>query len=155
MIQNESGVGGRRDLREIGIVSESAGIVENLDAILHRALGDRAGEAGDIRGQQRIVLQVPGGVIADHVDDGRRGTAGVMQVGKAVGETRPQVKQRRGRLAGDTAKAVGGAGRDPLEQTKHRPQPLHAVERRDQMHLGSAGVGKADIDAAIDQRLNQ
>ena len=34
---------------------------------------------------------MPGGVIADHVDDGRARAAGVVQVGNAVGEGRPGI----------------------------------------------------------------
>ena len=94
-------------------------------------------------------------MIADDIDDRRRGAAGVVQIGKAIGETRPEVEKRRGGPARDAAITVGGTGCDTLEQAQHRPQPLHGVEGRDHMHFGGAGIGETDVDAAIDQRLNQ
>ena len=47
------------------------------------------------------------------------GAARVVQVGEAVGEARPAMQQRRGRLAGHARVAVGGAGHHALEQSEH------------------------------------
>ena len=94
-------------------------------------------------------------MIADDVDDRRRRAACVVQIGKAVGEAGAEMQQRHGGLAGDPAVAVGGAGRNALEQAQHAAQTRIGVERADQMHLGGAGIGEADLDAAIDQRLRE
>ena len=51
---------------------------------------NRTGEAGDIGGQQRVILQMVGRVIADDVDDRRRRAAGVVQIGEAVGQPGPR-----------------------------------------------------------------
>jgi len=78
-----------------------------------------------------------------------------VQVGKAIGQTRPQVEKCRGRLACNPAIAVSSAGCDTLKEAKYRPQTPYGVEGCNQMHFGGARVGETGVDAAIDQRLNQ
>ena len=95
------------------------------------------------------------GVIAHHIDDRSRRATRVVEVGEAVGEARPEVEQRRRGLAGDSAIAVGGAGRDPFEQAQDRADTRNGIERRDEMQFRGAGIGEAYFYAAIDQRLRQ
>ena len=116
---------------------------------------DRARDADHVGGQRRVIADVIDRVIADDVDNRRRRPARIVQIGEAVGEAGAEMQQRRGRLAGDPAVAVGGAGRDALEQAQHAAQTRIGVERADQMHLGSAGIGEANLDATIDQRLRE
>jgi hypothetical protein len=84
-----------------------------------------------------------------------RRTAGVVQIGEAIGQPRPQMEKRRGGLPRDAAITVGRTDRDTFKQAKHRPQPLYAVEGCNQMHFRGAGIGETGIDAAIDQGLKQ
>ena len=109
----------------------------------------RGGPAGDVAVQRGVVLAVIGGVVADDVDHRGRGAAGVVQVGAAVGIAGPEVQQGAGRLAGDAAVAVGGAGGDALEQAEHRAHARLAVQGRDKLHLAGARVGEAGLDAVV------
>ena len=113
------------------------------------------GDRCDVALQRRVVLGVVGGVVADDVDDGRAAAAGVVQVGQAVAEAGAQVQQHRCGPAGHAGVAVGGAGGDALEQREHRVHLGHAVERRDEVHLGGAGVHEAGVDAGVDQGADQ
>ena len=65
-------------------------------------------------------LRVVRRVVADDVDDRRPGTAGVVQVGQPVAEARSEVEQHPSGATGDAGVAVGGAGRDALEQGEDR-----------------------------------
>ena len=116
---------------------------------------DRAREADDVGGQRRVVAHVVDRVVADDVDDRRRRAARVVQIGEPVGEAGAEMQERRGRLSGDAAVAVGGAGGDALEQAQHAAQARVGIERADQMHFGSAGIGETNLHAAVDQRLRE
>jgi hypothetical protein len=94
-------------------------------------------------------------VVADDVDHRGVGTTGIVQVGEAVAEAGAQVQQGAGRLAGDAGIAVGRAGGDALEEPEHRPHAGHVIQRGHEVHLGSARVGEAHLDAGIDQRADQ
>jgi len=48
--------------------------------------GNRPGQTFDVAGQGRVGLGVPGGMLADQVNDGCAGTLGVVQVRDAVGK---------------------------------------------------------------------
>jgi hypothetical protein len=47
---------------------------------------------------------------------------------------------------------VGCTGDDALEETEDAPDARDTVERRDEMHLAGAGIGKACRDAGLKQR---
>ena len=72
----------------------------------------------------------------------------VMQVGQPVRQARTEVQQRRRRLPGHAAEAVGRAGRDPLEQAENPAHFWYRVQRRDEVHLRRTGVSKARGHAA-------
>ena len=86
-------------------------------------------------------------MVADNVDDRRRRPARIVQIGEPVGEAGTEMQQRRGRLSGDAAKTVGGAGSDAFEQAKHAAQARVRIEGADQVHLGSARIGETNLDA--------
>ncbi len=113
--------------------------------------GDGAGERGDVRLERRVVAVVVGGMVADHVDDGAPGPAGVVQVGDAVGEARAEVQQRRRRPSGHSRVTVCGPGGDPLEQREHGPHLGHLVEGGHRVHLRGAGIGEAGDDPELAQ----
>jgi hypothetical protein len=50
------------------------------------------------------------------------------------------------------AATVGGAGDHALEQAEDAPHGGHVIERGHEVHLGRAGIGKADIDIGLDER---
>ena len=65
----------------------------------------------------------------------------------------PRCSKVRGRLARHPPIAVRRPGGRALEQGQHRAHARLAVERRHHLHLAGAGIGEADIDARIRQRL--
>ena len=76
-----------------------------------------------------------GGVLADHIDDGRIRAACVMEIGKAVGKAWSQVQQRTGRFAGHPGVAVCCAGYAALEQPQDATDPRLLVQSCDEVHL--------------------
>ncbi len=115
----------------------------------------RPRECLDVGFERTVPALVRGGVIADHVDDRALRPPRVVQVGCGVGETRTQVQQRQRGLAGDARVAVGHATDCALEEPEHRPDLRQRAERRDEMHLGGAGVSEAHLDARIGHRAQQ
>src|SRR3954454_9248321 len=95
------------------------------------------------------------GMLADDVDDAGTRLLGVVQIGKSVGEPGPKVKECRGRCAGHPEIPVGGAGHDALEQAEHTTHAGDPIQRRDEMHLGCAWVGEADVNTPCDQGPHQ
>jgi hypothetical protein len=71
---------------------------------------DPSGDARQVRGQRRVILQVVAGVVADDVDDRRAGALRVVHVGQAVGKARAEVQQRGRGLVRHARVAVGRAG---------------------------------------------
>jgi hypothetical protein len=94
---------------------------------------------------------VPGGVRAHDDDDRGPGPAGVVQVGQAVGQARPEVQEHGGGFAGDPGVPVGGAGGDALEQRQHPAHLGHRVQRADEVHLRRARVHEAHVDTRAGQ----
>jgi len=94
-----------------------------------------------------------GRVVADDVEHRCPGAPGVVHVRERVRHARPAMQQRRRRLVGHTGIAVGRARHHALEQAEHAAHLGLAVERRDEMHLGGAGIGEADIHAVDEQRV--
>ena len=56
--------------------------------------------------------------------------------------------------AGHPGVAVGGAGRDALEQPEHAAHLGHRVERGDEVHLARARVREARRDPGVDERAD-
>ena len=105
--------------------------------------------------KRRVVAPVIGRMVADDVDHRRRGLVGVVDVGEPVGHARARDAARSPPVVGHPGIAVGGPGDHPLEEAEHAAHAVDPVERGDKMHLRGAGIGKAHIDAAADQRAHQ
>ena len=114
-------------------------------------MGHGPGRALDIGGQGRVIFDVIGGMLADDIDDAGFRLLGVVQIGQAVGQTGGQMQQGGGRLAQHAVIAVRSAGDHALEQPQHAAHAGHLVQGGDEMHLGGAGVGEADVDVTSDQ----
>ena len=94
-------------------------------------------------------------MLADDVDNAGMRLLGVVQIGKAIGETGTEMEQRRGRSALHAVIAVGRSRHDALEQAEHAAHALDPVQRRDEMHFRGARIGEADVHAARDQGPHQ
>ena len=86
---------------------------------------------------------------------GERARRALCRLAMPVGQARAEVEQHRGGPARHPGVAVGGAGRDALEQRQHAAHLGCVVERGHEVHLRGAGVGEADVDAGVDQGLEQ
>jgi hypothetical protein len=116
---------------------------------------ERPRDAFDVRRERRVVLDVIQRVLADDVDDARSGFLRVVQVRRRVGEAGAQVEERGGRRIGHAVITVGRAAAHAFEEPQHATHAFDAIERADEMHLGSAGIGEADIHPASQQCSNQ
>jgi hypothetical protein len=94
-------------------------------------------------------------MLAHDADDGNMRPAGVMQIGEAVAQTRPEMKERTRRPLAHPRVSVCGAGDDSLEETEHTPHFRNLVQSRDDMYFRGARVGEASIDIPRHQRANQ
>ena len=88
------------------------------------------------------------------VDDGGA-SAGRCGGWRTVAEAGAEVQERAGRLVGHPGVAVGRTGGAPLEQAQDAPHGLDLVERGHEVHLRRAGVGEADVDAGVDEGLDE
>ena len=78
-----------------------------------------------------------------------------MEIGQPVAKAGAQMKQHRGGPARDACIAVGRTGGDALKEGQHAAHLGNGVQGRDEVHLGRAGVGEADVDTAVDQGIDQ
>ncbi len=92
-----------------------------------------------------------GRLIADDVHHRSCGTPGVVQIGQAIGQAGPTMKQRRGGLPGHAGVAIGGTGHDTFEQAEHATQAGDAVECGDEVHLRRTGIREARGDTTVQQ----
>jgi hypothetical protein len=129
---------------------DALGIGNPPDPVRHRL-----GEALDIARQRCIMLEMIGGVIADHVDHRRMGASCIVEIGEPVGETGSQMQESGGRLVSHSGVAIGGAGDHALEKAEHAAHPRLAVECRHEVHLGGTGIGEADVHVVREQHVTQ
>ena len=115
----------------------------------------RLGDRLDVRFEWSVVLLVVGRVVADDVHDRGEGTARVVQARQGVAEPWAEMEEGGGWFLGDPAVAVGGAGDDAFEQPEHSTHLWNLVERRDEVHLGRAGIREANVDAGTDKTADQ
>jgi hypothetical protein len=122
-------------------------IPRGLRGCAHRAHPPRhrPRQRRDVGRERRVRSEVPAGMVADQVDDRRVRAPCVVQVGKAVGEPRAQVKQGQGRDAPHARVPIRRPGANAFEEAKHRAHAGHRIQGRDQLHLGGPGVGKTHI----------
>src|SRR5580692_11258495 len=93
--------------------------------------------------------------LATRLSSALASAAGIVEVGPAVALAGAEVKQRRGRPAGDAAEAVGGPADGALEQGEHRPQAGGRLSSLDQMKLRGTGIGEQGVDAGVRQSAHQ
>ena len=94
-------------------------------------------------------------MVAHDVQNARLRLAGIVQVGKGIAETRGQMQQRGRDLARHAEIAIRRAGHPAFEQAQDASHVGVPVQGGHEMHLGRAGIGKADPHAAGQQRLHQ
>jgi len=111
----------------------------------------RPSEAFDVGGERCIVFGVVRGVVADHVDHRGEGALRVVQVGQAVGQPGAGVQQRASGTRGHARISVGCTCDDALGQAQHAAHAWLAVQRGHEVHLRSAGIGKAMVHALREQ----
>ena len=101
----------------------------------------RAREALDVGLQRRALADVRRRVVAHDDDDRRTRLGGVVEVGEAVRQPRPEVQQDERGPVGQAPVGVRGARADALEQPEDRADP-GALERLHQVQLGGPGFAK-------------
>ncbi len=126
-----------------GVRSEGVGGPRRAEPPRHRP-----GQALDVRGERGVVRDVGRGVVADHVHHRGAGPPGVVEVGDAVAEARPEVEQGGGGPARHPAVSVGGSGDDAFEEPEDPPHLGDVVEGGHEVHLRGPGVGEAHVDPA-------
>src|SRR5438034_6637536 len=95
------------------------------------------------------------GMLADNVDDRHLRSARIVQISKAIGETRAKMKQSTGRFAHHASITVCGSRHHTLEETEHATHFGHPVKCSNDMYFRSARVREAGLNPASDQRANQ
>ncbi len=98
-------------------------------------MGDRAGNALDIRRQRRVVLHMVGGVIAHDIHDRHMALFGVVDIGQRIAQAGTEVQQGRRGFARHAGIAVCRATEHALEQAQYAAHALHFIQRRHEMHL--------------------
>ena len=101
------------------------------------------------------MLDVPGGMFPDDIDQGRVGLVGVVQVGDAIAQPRSQMEERGRGFARHASVAVRRAGRHPFKEAEHPTHGRNAVQAGHKVHLRRARVHKTDVHAAVDEGVNQ
>ena len=86
---------------------------------------------------------------------GDLGAARVVEVREPVAEPRSQVQEGRGGRVCHPRVAIGGPGRDALEQGQDRPHLRHRIQRGDEVDLRGTWVREARRDAGVDERADQ
>jgi hypothetical protein len=63
-----------------------------------------------------------------------------MKIGKTVRQAGPKVQKRGHGAIHYAIISVGGAGHDSFKQTQHASHAVDAIQRRNEMHFGRAGI---------------
>ena len=92
-------------------------------------IGHRARHTLDIRRQRGIVLNVIARVLTHHVDNAGARFFGVVQIGKAVAQARPQMQQGRRRFARHAVIAVRCTSDHTLEQSQYATHAFNTIKR--------------------------
>jgi len=78
-----------------------------------------------------------------------------MKIGKTVRQAGPKVQKRGHGAIHYAIISVGGAGHDSFKQTQHASHAVDAIQRRNEMHFGRAGIRETDVYTAGDKRSRQ
>jgi len=89
---------------------------------------------------------VPGGVIADHIEDGGTCAAGIVKIGDSVCKPRPQVEQGHSGLAFHSGIAVSSAAAATFKKAKERLDSRNLLEGVDNVDFRRSRIGKTDFD---------
>ena len=89
-------------------------------------------------------------VLPHQVHHSGTGAARVVNVGKAVCQTRPQMQQRGRRVILHPVPAIGGARRDSFKKYQDASK-TRVFERRQKVHFRRTRIGEAYFDALIYQ----
>ena len=95
-----------------------------------------------------------GGVFSDDVHDSGARTARVVQVGKPICQTRPEMKQRRCWMAAHAIPAIRSTRGDPFKKHQHAAQ-TRIFESCQEVHLRRAGVRETYPHALSNQSSDQ
>jgi len=74
-------------------------------------------------------------VLPDEIHDRHLCAAGVMEIGKAVGQSRPKVKQSARRFASHASVTIRSAGHHTFKKTENASHGWKPIQCRHQMHL--------------------
>ena len=124
------------------LAETAAGGIDRPDVGRHGAR-----QRSDVGAKRRVERKVPGRVLADHVDDRAAAAPRVVEIGDRIRESRAEVREGHGRLAGHAAVAVRRTGAHPFEDARNRanrPLPCEGGHERD---LGRAGIRETYLDA--------
>ena len=90
-------------------------------------------------------------MLSDDVDHRRPRFAGVVKIGQRVAEAGAEMQERGGGAAKHARVSVGRAGAHAFKEAEHAAHAFDAVERRDELHFGRAGVHEAGVDSRLEQ----
>ncbi len=112
-------------------------------------------KAATIRGQRRVEALMDRRMVADDVDDGRARLRALCRLARPLPRPGPKWSRVAAGLSRHAGIAIRSPCHDPLEKPKDRTHAGHPVEGAHEMHLRGAGIGKADVDAAVHERAHQ
>jgi hypothetical protein len=101
------------------------------------------------------MLQMVASVVANDVDKGGLGTAGIMQVGNAIAQARAKMQQGSGGATCHASITISRARANALKQAENGPHLWHVVYGGHKVHFGCAGVGKTDVDTPVSEGLDE
>ncbi|OPZ53766.1 MAG: hypothetical protein BWY90_00482 [Deltaproteobacteria bacterium ADurb.BinA014] len=96
---------------------------------------------------------MPRGVFAYDIEDRGFGAPRVMQIGNAVGKSRPQMQKRHCRFLRDASVAVSRAGAYSFKKTQHGTDAAYRIKRRHERQFCRPCVGKTYFYSRVFCRL--
>ena len=140
----------RRGDRARGRFPHSVGALQHMNPP-----GNGARKPFHVVSQRRIETAVPGRMLAHNAHHRRVRLLCVVEIAEAVGQPRAEVQQCGRRLPEHPRIAIRRPGADSLEQAKDAPQPGHAVQSRDELHLRRARIGETEAHPVRHQSAEQ
>jgi hypothetical protein len=84
-------------------------------------------------------------MLPNETDDGNMSPAGIVQIRKAVGESRTQMQESACRLFGHARVTISGPGDYTFKKAEHAAHFRQMVEGRDEVDLRGPGVCEASF----------
>ena len=94
-------------------------------------------------------------MVANKIDNRRRGSPCVMQIRNTIAEARAEMKHRYRRLPSNASIAVSGSSTNALKQTEDAAHLWNGIHRLYQMHFRRPRIGKTSRHTRIHQRPYQ